>query len=59
MNSDVIDYLTLKYLADPEFDTPVGRRMKIAFIMAKKDYEKMNEEEVRQLEKIILKRRGN
>ena len=47
--NDNIDYLTLQHLADPNFNTPVGQRIKIAFIMAKKAYEKMSGEERREL----------
>ena len=47
--NDIIDYLTLQHLGDPNFNTPVGQRIKIAFIMAKKAYEKMSEEERREL----------
>jgi len=59
MNSDIIDYLTLKYLVDQEFDCPVGRRMKIAFIMARKAYESMSEEEIEKIKKKISKRQGD
>jgi hypothetical protein len=49
MINDIIDYLTLQYLVDPTFEAPVGRRIKVAFLMAKKAYNKMSQEERRAL----------
>ena len=53
---DVIDYLTLKYLTDENFKAPVGRKMKVAFLMAKKKYNKMSPEEKREIENYIIKK---
>jgi hypothetical protein len=53
---DIIDYLTLKYLTDKSFEAPVGRKMKVAFLMAKKRYNEMSIEERRKIEDHIRKR---
>lgn len=58
MNNDIIDYLTLKYLSDPNFDAPVGRRIKIAFLQAKKAFSEMSQEERRELWMYISMRKN-
>lgn len=57
--NDVIDYLTLKYLSDPDFEAPVGRRIKVAFLMAKKAYNKMSTEERRELWMYICRKKND
>ena len=58
MNNDIIDYLTLKYMSDPNFDAPVGRRVKVAFLQAKKAFSKMSEKERGELKAYISMRKN-
>tara|TARA_B100002019_G_C21145798_1_gene535582 strand:+ start:480 stop:695 length:216 start_codon:yes stop_codon:yes gene_type:complete len=38
----IINYLILKNISDQEFDCPVSQKMRIAYIKAKSEYEKMS-----------------
>jgi hypothetical protein len=53
MKAKIIDYLTLQNLLDRDFQSQPNQRIKAAFILAKKRYEELSEEEKREiLEKI-------
>jgi hypothetical protein len=46
MRGKIINYLTLKYLADPDFEAPMMQRIKVAWIMAEKKYRDMSSDEL-------------
>ena len=53
MKAKIIDYLTLQNLLDRDFQSQPNQRIKTAFILAKKQYKKLSEEDKRKiLEKI-------
>ncbi len=45
MKEKIIDYLTLTMLLDKEFQSNPNQRIKTAYILAKKAYRKLTEEE--------------
>ena len=53
MKSKIIDYLTLKYSQDKNRNFANGRLIKEAFLLAKKDFNKMTESEKEKIIKII------
>jgi hypothetical protein len=46
MKEKVIDYLTLKMLLDKDFQSNPNQRMKTAYILAKKEYNKLTEAQI-------------
>jgi len=53
MKAKIIDYLTLQNLLDRDFQSQPNQKIKTAFILAKKQYEKLSEEEKREILKKI------
>jgi len=53
MESDIIDYLTLQNLVSEDFDAPMNQRIRCAFIIAKKQYENLTEEQRKEIIKKI------
>jgi hypothetical protein len=49
MNEKIMHYLVLQILADPSFDHDVGRRMKCAWILAQKKYQKLDQNELQEI----------
>lgn len=49
MKERVMNYLVLQVLADPAFEHEVGRRMKCAWILAQKKYQKLDESELQEI----------
>jgi len=49
MKEKIIDYLTLTMLLDKEFQSNPNQRIKTAYILAKKAYRKLNEEEKQEI----------
>jgi len=55
MIGKIIDYLTLQNLLDRDFQSQPNQRIKSAFILAKKQYKKMSEQEKEEILKKIEK----
>jgi hypothetical protein len=53
MKEKILDYLTLQSLLDRDFQSQPNQRIKAAFILAKKRYEELSEEEKREILKKI------
>jgi len=53
MKAKIIDYLTLQNLLDRDFQSQPNQKIKTAFILAKKQYEKLSEEKKREILKKI------
>ena len=49
MREKIMHYLVLQILADPSFDHDVGRRMKCAWILAQKKYQKLDQSELQEI----------
>jgi len=52
MKEKIMDYLTLKYLMDRDFQADPNQRIRTAFILAKKDYKRLT---IQDKEKIMKK----
>ena len=57
MESEIIDYLTLQNLASEDFDAPMNQRIRSAFIIAKKQYENLTEEQRKEIIKKLKERK--
>ena len=53
MNSDIVDYLTVKLLADKTFEAPHIQRVRAAWILAKKKYITLTEKEKQDILRIL------
>jgi len=49
MQEEIMHYLVLQILADPNFEHDVGRRMKCAWILAQKKYQNLDENELQEI----------
>ena len=49
MRNEIIDYLTLQHLKDPNFDAPMCQRVRRAWMLAKSRYDGMSAEEKREM----------
>ena len=56
MREKIIDYLTLKVMADPDFDAPMMQRVRAALIIAEKKYRNMSSDEMIEIWQKIEKR---
>lgn len=49
MNNKIIDYLTLEFARDENINFSVGRRIREAFVLARKKYQSMSEKEKKEM----------
>ena len=57
MESEIIDYLTLQNLVSEDFDAPMNQRIRSAFIIAKKQYKNLTEEQKKGILKKLKERK--
>ena len=59
MKEKIIDHLTMKHLSADEFNPSCNQRIRTAYILAKKDYDKLTEEQKQDILKEIEERENN
>lgn len=59
MKEKIIDHLTMKYLTAGKFNPSDNQRIKTAHILAKKDYEKLTQQQRRKILKEIEEGKNN
>lgn len=59
MKEKIIDHLTMKHLSADEFNPSCNQRIRTACILAKKDYDKLTEEQKQDMLKEIEEREND
>lgn len=59
MKEEIIDHLTMKHLSADEFNPSCNQKIRTAYILAKKDYENLTEEQKQDILKEIEKGKNN
>lgn len=57
MKGEIIDYLTLKHMEDPNFEAPMMQRVRTAWMLAEKIYASLTEREIKEFSKKIIDER--
>mgnify|MGYP006892406867 CR=1 FL=1 len=56
MREKILDYLTISYLLDKDFQAHPNQRIRTAYILAKKDYKNLTQEQKDEISEKIKKK---